>query len=435
MNINIFKFLIMNSIGIFLFFIPITLMNESTIPLSHIVNFLKRSCPELTELYAFIIIFAGGCYPFLMKTWKKNIITRIFSILKVIGILIAFTAYFKLGPDFLLSKDMAPFLFNSLVISVGLIVPVGAILLSFLIDYGLLEFFGVLMQPIMNKIFRTPGKSAVDALASFVGSYSVGLMITDKVYQDGYYNSREASIIATGFSTVSVTFMIIVAKTVGIIDEWNLFFWPTIIITFAITAITVRIYPLNRIDDKYYNNFKPDFDVKLKSSYWKTAWELGLAKVENSESFSYKTYRNFLNGLLLTMNILPMIMSVGLIGLLLNKYTPLFEYFGYVFYPFTLLVKMPEPIIASKAIASSIAEMFLPSLFIKTAENVSFVTRYTVASISISSIIFFSASIPCILSTKIPLTLSKLIIIWFERVLLGILITTPTAYLIQYFLK
>ena len=256
MNITIFKFLIMNSIGIFLFFIPITLMNESTIPLSHIVNFLKRSCPELTELYAFIIIFAGGCYPFLMNTWKKNIITRIFSILKVIGILIAFTAYFKLGPDFLLSKDMAPFLFNSLVISVGLIVPVGAILLSFLIDYGLLEFFGVLMQPIMNKIFRTPGKSAIDALASFVGSYSVGLMITDKVYQDGYYNSREASIIATGFSTVSVTFMIIVAKTVGIVDEWNLFFWPTIIITFVITAITVRIYPLNKIEDKYYNRFK-----------------------------------------------------------------------------------------------------------------------------------------------------------------------------------
>ena len=180
---------------------------------------------------------------------------------------------------------------------------------------------------------------------------------------------------------------------------------------------------------------KPNVNVKLQSNYWKTAWKLGLAKVENSEKFSYKTYRNFLNGLLLTMNILPMIMSVGLIGLLLNKYTPVFEYFGYVFYPFTLLVKMPEPLIASNAVASSIAEMFLPSLFIKAAENVSFVTRYTVASISISSIIFFSASIPCILSTKIPLSLNKLIIIWFERVLLGILITTPVAYLIQYFLK
>ena len=435
MKNTVIKFFIMNTIGIILFFIPVTIMNESTIPLAHIVNALKETFPKFAEFYAFLIIVAGGCYPFIIRTWRKNKITCAFSILKIVGIFIAFSAYFKIGPTFLLSKDMAPFLFNTLVISVGLIVPVGAILLSFLIDYGLLEFFGVLMQPIMRKLFRTPGKSAIDALASFVGSYSVGLMITDKVYQEGYYTSREASIIATGFSTVSVTFMIIVAKTVGIADDWNSFFWPTIIITFLITAITVRIYPLKKIEDKFYKDSKPNVNIKIQKSYWKTAWELGMSKVENTEPFTSITYRNFISGLKLTMNILPMIMSVGLIGLLLNKYTPFFEYLGYVFYPFTLLVKIPEPLIASKAVASSIAEMFLPSLFIKTAGDVSFITKYTVASISISSIIFFSASIPCILSTKIPLSLKNLIIIWFERVVLGILLTAPTAYVVQYFIQ
>jgi len=56
-------------------------------------------------------------------------------------------AYFEFGPALLFEKDMLPFLFNKLVIPVGLIVPLGAIFLAFLISYGLLELIGVLFQP------------------------------------------------------------------------------------------------------------------------------------------------------------------------------------------------------------------------------------------------------------------------------------------------
>lgn len=51
----------------------------------------------------------------------------------------------------------------------SILIPVGAIALSLLVGYGLLEFIGVLMQPIMRKVFNTPGESAIDAVASFVG--------------------------------------------------------------------------------------------------------------------------------------------------------------------------------------------------------------------------------------------------------------------------
>jgi nucleoside recognition membrane protein YjiH len=431
---KIIKFIIMNAIGIFLFFIPISMMGNFTIPLDHILNALKFLFPNSSVLFALFVIIAGGIYPFFAGSWNKNKISVIFSIFKVFGVVIAIFTYFNFGPAWLLSKDMSPFLFEKLVVSVGLIVPLGAILLSFLIDYGLFEFCGVLMQPTMRKSFKTPGKSAINALASFIGSYSVGLMITDKVYQEGYYTSREAAIIATGFSTISVTFMIIVARTVGIIDDWNHFFWPTIVITFVITAITVRLYPLRNIEDKFLVNNAKNKDIKIEGGYWKTALSEGLAKVEATEPMHKRTLQNLKTGIVLTMNILPMIMSVGLIGLMLNKYTPVFEYLGFIFYPFAVLVQVPEPLIASKAIASSIAEMFLPALFIQTSGPLSFVTRYTAASISISSIIFFSASIPCILATAIPLNLKDLIIIWFERVILGILLTVPVAYAVQYFI-
>lgn len=48
-----------------------------------------------------------------------------------------------------------------------------------------------------------PGRSAIDAVASFVNNYSLALLLTDRVYREGRYTAREAAIIATGFSTVS----------------------------------------------------------------------------------------------------------------------------------------------------------------------------------------------------------------------------------------
>lgn len=85
-------------------------------------------------------------------------------------------------------------------------------LLALLVGYGLLEFIGTFCRPIMRPLWKTPGRSAIDAVASFVGSYSLALLITNRVYKEGKYTTKEAAIIATGFSTVSATFMIIIAK-------------------------------------------------------------------------------------------------------------------------------------------------------------------------------------------------------------------------------
>ena len=64
----------------------------------------------------------------------------------------------------------------------------------------------------MRPIFKTPGESAVDAVASFVGRYSLGLLITNRVYKQGMYNKRSHDY-CDWLKTVSATFMIIVAKT------------------------------------------------------------------------------------------------------------------------------------------------------------------------------------------------------------------------------
>ena len=68
-------------------------------------------------------------------------------------------------------------------------------------------------------------------------------MITNRLYKEGYYTAKEATIIATGFSTVSATFMIVVAKNLGLMEYWNLYFWLTLVVTFLVTALRSTCRP------------------------------------------------------------------------------------------------------------------------------------------------------------------------------------------------
>ena len=421
------KFFIYSFIGAFMFFVPVTIGEKNSIMLDHIVSWIQANATSVLPYYAFALFLAGAAYPFISGTWKKSKVDMVFSFFKVIGLFVGVMIVFGFGPVWLFDPDMGPFLFNKLVISVGLLVPIGAVFLALLVGYGLLEFIGVLMQPIMRPIWKTPGRSAIDAVASFVGSYSLGLLITNRVYKEGKYSAREAAIIATGFSTVSATFMVIVAKTLGLMDMWNMYFWVTLTVTFIVTAITTRIWPLNRIKDDYYEGSEPQPEVKPEGSRFAAAWKEAQETVTNAPGVVANIRENLKDGLLMAMAILPSILSIGLLGLVLAEFTPIFDWIGYIFYPFTYALQLPEPMLVAKASALGIAEMFLPALLVVKS---GMIVKFVIAVVSVSSIIFFSAVVPCIVATEIPISIPKLLVIWIQRVILTLIIVTPIAFLL-----
>lgn len=425
-SMDLLKFVLFAAFGIFMFFIPIEINGDSTIPIDHIVTLVK-SIPYFGPVYSGIIVTLGALIPFINKTWNQSKSNVVFSLLKLIGIPFIFMAIFNKGPAFLMADDVIPFIYNSIVITVTTVVPIGSVFLAFLVNYGLMEFIGVFMEPVMKPIWKTPGRSAIDAVASFVGSYSLALLITDKVYQDGKYTGKESCIIATGFSTVSATFMIVVARTLDIMSHWLLYFWLTLIITFLVTAITARIWPLSKKPESYYLDQEGESQVKVVDSRFKTAMNEGMYVFKNSPTVSQSILGNLKNGISLALSIGPLLMSIGVLGVMAAKYTPIFDIVGYIFYPFTKLMKVPEPMLAAKSVSLSIAEMFLPALLVTEAD---IITKFMVAVISVSEILFFSASIPCIMATKIPMKFSDYIIIWIERVIISIVITVPILHLI-----
>ena len=209
-------------------------------------------------------------------------------------------------------------------------------------------------------------------------------------------------------------------------DKWNLYFWSTLIITFLVTAITTRIYPLNKKPDLGYEGMEVVKEpVVEKGKLFSTALNEGLEACSQAPGFVEGLIKNFKDGINLALNIGPTLMSIGFLGLLLAEYTPLFDIMGYIFLPFTMILGFgPEAMMVAKGCAISLAEMFLPANIVAAGSPLA---QGVIAIVCVAEILFFSASIPCILGTDIKLSVKDLVIIWAERVVLSLILATPVV--------
>ena len=137
---------------------------------------------------------------------------------------------------------------------------------------------------------------------------------------------------------------------------------------------------------------------------------------------------NTRDAVFMVMQVLPGIMSIGFIGMALSIYTPVFQWLGLVFFPLLALLQIPDAILASEAMAAGLAEIYLPALILEG--NANDVTRILVGMVAVSQIFFLSSPVPDIVATNIPIKPRDVVIVWFLRVLLSIIIGTPIAYLI-----
>lgn len=416
------QMLVASAIGILMFFVPITIGGRSTILFDHAASFLVREYRWFAVASLLAMMVYGSFSPFFNGVWQRSLTDKIITLFKIAGF--AVTLWYLSGttPAVLNEKNMMPFLYEKLGLTVAMIIPVGALALAFLIGFGLLEMVGVIMQPVMRKIWKTPGFSAIDAVASFVGSYSIGLLLTDQVYKSGKYTAREAAIIATGFSTTSAAFMTVMAKTLNIMDSWLFFFWSSFIITFAITAISARLPPLTWIS----NAGGVQDHLMRGSQRFRFALQSGVDVSRKASRPLLVLWEHFLAGIRMASAILPSIMAIGLTGLLLAQYTPVFDVLAWLLYPFTWLGGLADPFAAAKGMASVLAELLLPAIILQDSADV--LTRYVAAVTSVSTVIFFSGLIPCILATSIPVSVPYMLLIWLQRMILGILLASAFGH-------
>ena len=279
----------------------------------------------------------------------------------------------------------------------------------------------------MRPVFKLPGRSSIDCITSWLGDGTLGIMLTNKQYEDGFYTEREAATISTTFSAVSITFSLVVINTVGL---GNMFVPFYLTVTFAgiVAAVIVpRIYPLSKKKDTYYNGETTKIDESIPEGHTSLSWgyEQAITKARKNSSIKEFFVDGSKNVLDMWIGVLPVVMCMATIALIIATYTPLFRILGLPFVPILQLLQVPEALQASQTLVVGFADMLLPSVVASTTIT-SEMTRFIVAAVSVTQLVYMSEVGGVLLGSKIPINIKELIIIFIERTL----ITLPVIVLI-----
>lgn len=127
--------------------------------------------------------------------------------------------------------------------------------------------------------------------------------------------------------------------------------------------------------------------------------------------------------------VMPVVMAIGTIALVLANNTEIFTILGKPFMPLLNLLQIPEAEIASKTMIVGFTDMFTPAIIIAEGAT-SQMTKFIVAVISVTQLIYLSEVGGLILGSKLPVNIVDLFIIFLERTIISLLIVAPVAHLI-----
>lgn len=436
------RFIIPSIIGILLFMIPFTYQGEMTIFVAMISGFFSDALGGAIPVIVLIIIALSALLTLIYRISKPDFIEKndflkgLFDVntfwlgTRIVGTILGFMTFFEIGPELVWSADTGGLILFDLISGLLGIFLFAGLLLPLLTEFGLLEFIGSLLVKIMRPLFRIPGRSAIDAIASWVGDGTIGVVITDRQYQEGYYSLREAATIATCFSAVSITFSLVVAEQVDMMNMFPQFYLSVTLAGLVCAIIVSRIPPISRKPDSYYKGTNKDETANIPEGYSIASWGAHLAVEKAKESGDIKNFitsgiQTFLN---MWFTVMPIIMAFGGIALMLAEGTPIFKWLGTPFIPILNLLQVPYAAEASETMLVGFTDMFLPSVI--GASIPSEFTRFVVGGISIVQLIYLSEVGGVILGSKIKLNLFELFIIFLERTIISLPILALAAHLI-----
>ena len=265
------KSIIFTIIAIIVFFVPVTINGSTDIVFGTIYKTIKSVLGLVGIWMICSIIIVNGPLSIYSKFICKNKESKLYkyyeddSIVHAIFYLLgsAFAVVYVLdqtfaafsGPEWLVGAHTGGTVFP-VAIDVAWIIPVSAFFMPFLLNYGIVDLIGSLMEPLMRPVFKVPGRSAVNAIASFVSSSSVGVLITSKLYRSGVYTKKEACIIVTGFSAVSVGFAYMAIETAGLAEHFLLVYFLALLITLIVSIFMARIPPLSTKESVFIDGRK-----------------------------------------------------------------------------------------------------------------------------------------------------------------------------------
>lgn len=443
---QILKFVIPSVIGFILFILPFPWGGgDLTIGVGYMAAAFNSAYGHILPSFMLYVVIASALATTIFSVFKLNFLgednffTKLFYVkpaslaLRLISAFFAVVYLMKLsGPafDMITNPNTGGTVINDLFPVLATWFFFSGFFLPLLMEFGSMDYMGTLIRKFMRPLFKVPGRSAIDAIASWIGSGPVGVVITDKQYREGYYTTQEASIISVCFSLVSLPFAVFIAGFLNISKSFVAFYGTITIASFVAAIILPRIYPLNKKPTTYMAGVKVNINEEVPEGKKLHEWavEKGVERAEAAPSILGLINSGLKTVIDVYFSLMPIVLLLGTVALITAEYTPIFNILSKPLVPIFNILQVPDASAASAATVVGFADMFLPAIFVK---NSSFeITRFIVGALSFTQLIYMTETGAIILRSKIPVKFIDLLIIFIERTLITLPIIVVIAHVI-----
>ncbi|MFI3320869.1 MAG: YjiH family protein [Rikenellaceae bacterium] len=436
------RFLIPSVVGLIMFVIPLPYgriiplegIAEVNIGVGMLANLFTIIFDEYLLLASCVVISSSAVLSLVAKVvhFKSSFFNGLFNVspfwlaCRCLGATFTAMVYFGVGPDIIIS-DLSGGAMIELIPSLLAIFFVTGYLLPLIIDFGLMDLLGTLISRHMYWLFKVPGRAAIDTISSWLGDGTLGVMITDKQYRQGYYTTKEASIIAVCFSLVSLPFSTVIAGNVGMMPLFAPFYGTVCIASFCCAIILPRIYPISKMPDTTYNGVPHQREsYTRKDNILRYAWIKAIIRANNAPTTKQIVVEGMKFTADLYMSLLPLCMAWGTLALIVANYTPFFDVVSMPFEYILRLCDIPNAHEAAPAIFVGFTDMFIPSIMV-SGEEISPITKFIIGTLSVCQMLFLTETGAVILKSKIPLRFFDLLLIFLIRTAISLPIIIVVA--------
>jgi len=439
-KLSLGRFVWPSLLGILTFLTPVKVDGNWTILMGWISDSTRDSLGAAMPWLVYALLCVSALGTLLSVTVMRGVgsetslfhrlfrVSPLWIVLRVAGVIMGTMTLFKLGPEMFWGPATGGTVLNDLAVNIVPIFLFAGLLMPFLTDYGLMEFIGTLLKRVFRRLFTLPGRSAIDALASWMSSAPVGVLITIQQYVSGHYTAREACVIATNFSVVSVPFALLVANTSGVGDRFPMYYLAVVVTGVLTAMILPRIPPLSRFPDAPFDTLHPmrESQPSGQGNLLPEAVSLAKQRAALAAPLPVQLKKAVANILDIWFGLVPAVIVVGGLGLMLAEYTPVLNWLTAPLVPVLELVGLPEAATAAPALIAGFLDMFLPALLIANVE--ADITRFVVAVISVTQLIYMSEVGILMIKCEIPLRFSHLLMVFVLRTLISLPIVLAFAH-------
>lgn len=324
--------------GVWSFLVPFSIQGETNTLIGHVKEFfldkLQAHLGVAVVAMCFFVVFSSIMAISLKPKWimadehlYESLVGEPFWLLvRCLSLPIAMFVVWGDYTTFGVFLKCAVMVVNHLAARLLILSIILALAAPLLLDFGLVQFVSVFMSPIMRPLFKLPGRSCIDCIASWLGSSSMAVVITAKMHKGKHYSDREAAVMVASFSLAGVYNIYAVTTLLMMSHAFLHILFSTYLCMFLLAIILPRIWPLRSIPDSYIDGSPreqmPHDPLRHGTSLVRRAFIHGMDKARHMTVKSYLKESIWILVPLIYSTI-PLIITVGTTLLLAAELTPI----------------------------------------------------------------------------------------------------------------